>query len=173
MHIYIYMASLVVSGKEPACQCKRCKGHDLNPQVGKIPWRRAWQPTPIFLPGESHGQRSLVGYSPWVTQSWTRLRQLSMHTHVYIYMVPGWLTGKEPTCQCKTRNGCEFNPCVRKIPWRMKWQPTPLFLPGEAHGQRSLVSYSLWGCKRVGHDLANKCQQQYIYTYIYIYIKFY
>ena len=33
--------------------------------VGKIPWRRAWQPTPIFLPGESHGQRSLVGYSPW------------------------------------------------------------------------------------------------------------
>ena len=33
--------------------------------VGKIPWRRAWQPTPVFLPGESHGQRSLVGYSPW------------------------------------------------------------------------------------------------------------
>ena len=32
--------------------------------VGKIPWRRAWQPTPVFLPGESHGQRSLVGYSP-------------------------------------------------------------------------------------------------------------
>ena len=36
----------------------------FNPWVGKIPWRRAWQPTPIFLPGESHGQRSLVGYSP-------------------------------------------------------------------------------------------------------------
>ena len=33
--------------------------------VGKIPWRRTWQPTPVFLPGESHGQRSLVGYSPW------------------------------------------------------------------------------------------------------------
>ena len=33
--------------------------------VGKIPWRRAWQPTPIFLPGESYGQRSLEGYSPW------------------------------------------------------------------------------------------------------------
>ena len=32
---------------------------------GKIPWRRAWQPTPVFLPGESHGQRSLAGYSPW------------------------------------------------------------------------------------------------------------
>ena len=37
----------------------------FNPWVGKIPWRRAWQLTPVFLPGESHGQRNLVGYSPW------------------------------------------------------------------------------------------------------------
>ena len=37
----------------------------FDPWVRKIPWRRAWQPTPVFLPGESHGQRSLVGYSPW------------------------------------------------------------------------------------------------------------
>ena len=37
----------------------------FNPWVGKIPWRRVWQPTPEFLPGDSHGQRSLAGYSPW------------------------------------------------------------------------------------------------------------
>ena len=37
----------------------------FDPWIGKIPWRRAWQPTPVFLPGESLGQRSLVGYSPW------------------------------------------------------------------------------------------------------------
>ena len=37
----------------------------FNPWVGRISWRRKWQPTPLFLPGESHGQRSLVGYSPW------------------------------------------------------------------------------------------------------------
>ena len=37
----------------------------FHPLVGKIPWRRKWQPTPVFLPGESHGQRNLVGYSPW------------------------------------------------------------------------------------------------------------
>ena len=37
----------------------------FDPWVGKIPWRRAWQPTPVFLFGESHGQRSLVGYCPW------------------------------------------------------------------------------------------------------------
>jgi len=36
----------------------------FDPCVGKIPWRRAWQPTPVFLPGESQGQRSLAGYSP-------------------------------------------------------------------------------------------------------------
>ena len=39
--------------------------HEFDPWVGKIPWRRKWQPTPIFLPGKPHGQRSLVGYSPW------------------------------------------------------------------------------------------------------------
>ena len=49
-------------GKEVTCHCRRCMRHGLNPWVGKIPWRRKWQPTPIFLPGESHGQSSLVGY---------------------------------------------------------------------------------------------------------------
>ena len=39
--------------------------HKFDPWIGKIPWRRAQQPTPVFLPGESHGQRSLAGYSPW------------------------------------------------------------------------------------------------------------
>ena len=42
-------------------QCKKCR---FNPWDGKIPWRRAWQPTPVLLPGESHGQKRLVGYSP-------------------------------------------------------------------------------------------------------------
>ena len=49
------------SGKESACQCER---HGFDPWVRKISWRGAWQSTPAFLPGESHGQRSLVGYSP-------------------------------------------------------------------------------------------------------------
>jgi len=53
------------SSKEPACRCRRHKRCWLDPWVRKIPWRRAWQPTPVFLPGESHGEKSLVGYSPW------------------------------------------------------------------------------------------------------------
>ena len=52
------------SGKEPTCQCRRHKRHRFGPWVKKIPWRRVQQPTPVFLPGESHGQRSLAGYSP-------------------------------------------------------------------------------------------------------------
>ena len=52
------------SGKEPACQWRRYKRCEFDPWVRKIPSRRAWQPTPVFLPGESHGQRSLGGYSP-------------------------------------------------------------------------------------------------------------
>ena len=43
----------------------------VDPWVGKIPWRRKWQLAPVFLPGEVHGQRRLVGYSPWVTKSRT------------------------------------------------------------------------------------------------------
>ena len=53
------------SGEEPACQCRRHKRHGFNPWVGKISWRRACQPPPAFLPGESHGQRSLVDDRPW------------------------------------------------------------------------------------------------------------
>ena len=52
------------SGKEQTCQCRRCKRRVFDPWVEKIPWRRAWQPTPVFLPGESNGHRRLVGYSP-------------------------------------------------------------------------------------------------------------
>ena len=50
---------------------------------------------------------------------------------------------------------------VGKIPWRRKWQPTPVFLTGKSHGQRSLVSYSSWGLKKVGHDLVTKQQHKY------------
>ena len=69
-----------------------------------------------------------------------------------MYGLPWWLSGKGSTCQCRRH---KFNPWVRKIPWRRKWQPTPVFLPGEFHGQRSLASYNPWGL-RVKHDLATK-----------------
>ena len=56
-------------------------------------------------------------------------------------LLQGGVSGKEYTCQCRRRG---FGHCVRKIPWSGKWQPTLVFLPGESHGQRSLVGYCLW-----------------------------
>ena len=64
--------------------------------------------------------------------------------------LPWWLSGKEPACQCSK---CRFDSWVRKIPWKKKWQPTLVFLPGKSYGQGSLVGYSTWICKRVRHDL--------------------
>ena len=59
-----------------------CRKSGFNPWVRKIPWRRAWQPTPVFWPGKSHGQRSLAGYSPWgckrVGQDWSFLQDWSI-----------------------------------------------------------------------------------------------
>ena len=65
---------------------------------------------------------------------------------------PGGTSGKEPACQYgrqKRHKICGFTPWVRKIPWRRACQPTPGFLPRESYGQRSLVSYSPWGCKKL------------------------
>ena len=62
---------------------------------------------------------------------------------------PGGASGKEPACQWRRHKRCGFDPWVEKIPWRRKWQPAPAFWPGESHGQRSLMGYSLWGCKEL------------------------
>ena len=58
-----------------------------------------------------------------------------------------WCSGKESKCQCRRCKRCRFNPWVRMIPWSGKWQLTPVFLPEESHGQRSLAGCSPWGHK--------------------------
>ena len=63
------------SGKESTCQCRRPR---FDSWVRKIPWRRKWQPGLIFLPGESHGERSLVGYSPWDHQESDTTERLTL-----------------------------------------------------------------------------------------------
>ena len=67
------------SGKESACQCRRCTRCEFNPWVRKIPWSKERQPTPVFLPEKSHGQRSLAGYSPWGHKGSHTAEQLSRH----------------------------------------------------------------------------------------------
>ena len=63
---------------------------------------------------------------------------------------PRWHSGKESICQGRRHRRCGFGPWVGKIPWRRKWQPTPIFLPEKSHGPRSLVGYSSWDHKESG-----------------------
>jgi len=67
------------SGKESACQSRRS---GFNPWVGKIPWSRKWQLTPVFLTEKSHGQRSLVGYSPWGHKELYTTEHACMHKNL-------------------------------------------------------------------------------------------
>ena len=74
----------------------------------------------------------------------------SKHSLRYVLLVSGllwWLGDKESRCRCWRCGRCGFNPWVRKITWRRKWQPTPEFLPGKSHGRRSLVGYRPRGHK--------------------------
>ena len=88
-------------------------------------------------------------YFHWIV--WMDILRLCRHR----LGLPWWLSSKVPTCQCRK---CRFNPWVGKMPWRRKWQLTPVFLPGKSHGQRSLLDHGV--TKRVKHNLATKQQKQ-------------
>ena len=87
-----------------------------------------------------------------VTQSWTRLKwQQQQHvifdffsTNIPNTGLPWWISGKEFPCQCRR---LRFDPWSGKIPWRRKWQPTPVFFPVKSHVCRSFVDYNPWGCQ--------------------------
>ena len=68
---------MVAPSVQNLLQCKRL---GFDPWVWKFPWRRKWQPTPVFLPVKSHGQRRLVGYSPKGHKEWDMAEQLRAHT---------------------------------------------------------------------------------------------
>ena len=75
---------VLVVKNPPANLCRGHKTLRFDPWVGKIPWRRAWQPTPVFWPGESHGQRKWWATVHEVTESQTRLKRLSARAHTHI-----------------------------------------------------------------------------------------
>ena len=69
-------------------------------------------------------------------------------------MVAQW---QESSCQSRR---CRLDPWVGKSPWRRKWKPIPVFLPGKSHAQRCVVGCNPWGCKRTGHDVTTKHHHQ-------------
>ena len=110
-------------------------------------WRRKWQPTPVFLPGESQGRGSLVGCRLWgCTESYTTEATLQQQQQYVLrgQGFPGGSDGKESACSVGDLGSISG---LGGVPWRREWQPTPVFLPGECHGQRSLAGYSPWGHK--------------------------
>ena len=80
---HLYWASLVAQLVKNLLQCGR---PGFNPWVGELHWRRKWQPAPVFLPGEAHGQRSLAGYSPQ-GRSQTLLKQLSTQQNIRVLYI--------------------------------------------------------------------------------------
>ena len=124
LRLLIFLPSILI----PACASSSpaffmmCSAYQLNKQGDNIqPWCTLF---PILLLFCYSGDSNWLGL-PW------------------------WLSSKESACQCRRCRGCGFDPWVRKIPWRKKWQPTLVFLPGKLHGQKRLVGYSPWGHKEL------------------------
>ena len=96
----------------------------------------------MLLPGKSHGQRSLVGYSPWGRKKSDMTEQLHF---LSFFQAVKKLQSRRPG----------FDSWFGKLPWSREWLPSPVFLPGEFHGQRSLVGYNPWGPKEFDDWVAN------------------
>ena len=136
------------------------------------PLEEGRQPTPVFLPGEFHRQKSLVGYTVHgVAKSQTRLKQLSMLSRRKQWqptpvLLPGESHGRRSLVGYSSWGRKESDTTERLhfthfllYHWRRKWQLTPVFLPGESHGQRSLAGHGPWGQR--GSDTTEVTKQQH------------
>ena len=150
-------------GKESACNAG-----DLGLITGSILWRGEWQSTPVFLSGEFHGQRSLVGYSPWNhkesdTTEWLTLFYFPIHTHTHTHIaslvaqtvkslptVPEtqvWSLSREDPLEKEMANYSSI------LAWKTPWIEEPSRLQS-------------MGSQRVGHDWATSLS---LFTHIYVY----
>ena len=110
-----------LGGKEPTCLCRRLW---FDPRVGKIPWKRKWHSTPVFLPGKIHGQRGLVGYSPWghkeSDMTWW-LNNSKAHTKLSVKMLT--------TQSCRTCGPTDYRPLGSAV--QEYWSGLPFPSPGD------------------------------------------
>ena len=146
----------------------------LSSQSGKSKVRRwlFWQNPSSFLGGdkvadiweapwglELHTQRLWVGLLGGEMGAWGRG---FWGQYLRLRVSPDGASGKEPTCQCKRRR---FDPWMGKIPWRRKWQPTPVFLPGESQWTEEPGGLQSIGSHRVRHDYSNlACTQEHNFS---------
>ena len=112
-----------------------------------LAWRIPWTEEPGRL-------------QPMGSQELDTTQQLNYYYYYYDSKYLGELSGKDSACQCRSHRKGGFHPWGRKSPWRRKWQPTPVFLLGKSHGQRSLVGYCPWGRKESDTTEVTQQQQQ-------------
>ena len=111
-------------------------------------WRCRAKPGPQGPKGWDEGEGASVPDYYWYWTPWLPWWEETWCQNVVYFrrIFPGGSGGKSICLQCRRP---EFNPWVRKDPWRRKWQPAPVCLPGKSHGRRSLVGYNLWGHKEL------------------------
>ena len=145
------------TGREPAFQCRRHKRLQFDLWVRKIPWRGTWQSTPVVLSGESHGQKSLVGYGLQgqkeldMTET-TEAPKHKLRNKYFSYTLSG-VSQVAVGVKNLSANAGDIRDMglipgsgwLRNSSWaslKKEWQPTSVFLPKESHGQRSWTGYS-------------------------------
>ena len=142
--------SLVAKSEKSACNA-RDLGLILG--LGRSPGEGNGRPTPVFLPGEFHGQRSLVCYSPRGRKELDTTEQLTLKLSKIWLGFPGGSVVKNLPANAGNAGSI---PGSGRSPEEGNGPPTPVFLPRKCPGQRSLAGY---GCKWVGHDLETKQQR--------------
>ena len=102
-----------------------------------------------------------LGYSQGAEHLGSKVRQLWLNLHFIILIkgLPLQLSGKQSTCQCRSRRRHGFNTWVGKIHWRRKWQPTPVFLAWRILQTEEPVGLQIMGSQRVRHDLASNTRE--------------
>ena len=132
----VFEVPRLLSAKEPASQCRRC---EFDSWVGKILSRRKWKPTPVLLPGKSHGQRSLAGYSPWGFTESDMTKQL-VQAQASVYML-------RSECACPNSHVEAWSPVWKHLKgglWEWLSNEDGAFI--KETQERSLTPAAMWSC---------------------------
>ena len=123
------------------------KGLMLLDARGFSTWLTVCEVGPCVRGSTRHSVVTQRPHLQGVPTSWRRQNHINEQIFVNESCVgfPWWLSGEKSTRQCRRHKRLGFHPWVRKIPWRRKWQTTPVFLPGESHGQKRLVWLQVYG----------------------------
>ena len=145
----VWVRSLVKELSHMACNQKNKTKNRSNVVTNSIKTLKKWFTIFKYLKKKTAFKWSQWG-KPIISVFMCYKFSLPMRMHLCINTshklgFPGGTSGSKPACQCRRHKRRRFDPGVRKIPWRRVWQPTEIFLPGEAHEQRSLACHSVQG----------------------------